>query len=208
MTPPAHMNQSAVVVALQALGERLALDAPELEQVEIIVIGGAAGMLAGMLPPERTTSDCDVLHVDPPDATAAVMAAARMVADQIGLSEQWLNPGGMPWVGGLPPGWRDRVRRVLQSGPLTVASVGRLDLVVLKLLAGRPQDIEDLEALRLVPAELDAVRAHLDGWSDDSWPRGVVDEAIALLDALAESVASRRALRAHGASEEAAHGAA
>ncbi|MCA9284851.1 MAG: hypothetical protein KDA22_06545 [Phycisphaerales bacterium] len=210
------MNQSSVVAALHAVGERLAYDAPELERVEMVVIGGAAGLLSGSLSPDRTTTDCDVLSVDPSDAKPVVLAAAQAVAEQIGLGETWLNDGGAPWADGLPRGWRDRCREVLRSGPLIVHAIGRVDLMALKLLAGRAQDIEDLVALQLSPAEVTFLGEHLGAWSDDSWPRGMIDEALVLLEALASGKHAQALADSmveapspvHRSDEEAAHGSA
>lgn len=190
-----QMNESTVVTALLAVGERLAWESPELDRVEIVVIGGAAGMLLGALAADRTTADCDVLHWDPPSAQSAVLAAALAVAEQFGLSDQWLNTGGTPWGSGLPEGWHARTREVLRSGPLIVRAIDRIDLMMLKLLAGRPQDIEDLEVLRMTTAEASLLRRHLVNWTDDSWPRGMIDEAIALLDALDGPVPASSSLR-------------
>jgi hypothetical protein len=51
------MNTTAVERALKKLGERFSYHT----EVELLLVGGAAGMLTGLLPPARTTTDCDVM---------------------------------------------------------------------------------------------------------------------------------------------------
>lgn len=201
-SPKPTMPSSLILEALVAVGDRLAerlaeaehvvrdgapaeTTSPPLQAITLLVVGGAAGMLTGLLDAERTTTDCDVMLYDPPEARELVDAVAAEVADEQGLSERWLNSGGMPWADAMPAGWQDRLETVLVRGPLVVRAVGRLDLLALKLMAGRPQDIEDLETMAMDAREADTLRGHFRGWTDDSWPAGAVMNALDLLETLA-----------------------
>ena len=62
------MNASKVEQALSTLGKRFSYHT----EVELLLVGGAAGMLTGLLPPARTTTDCDVIAYVPEDAMGAV----------------------------------------------------------------------------------------------------------------------------------------
>lgn len=160
---------------------------PAQSRVELLLAGGAAGMLSGLLDPDRTTTDCDVMLYHPPAARELVERLAADVGAEFGLSEHWLNAGGAPWAEAMPPGWQARRQVVFAHGPLVVHAVGRLDLVALKLFAGRAQDIEDLEAMSITADEVSLLRRHFGEWSDDSWPPGVIEGARELLEILAEA---------------------
>lgn len=156
-------------------------------EIHLLLVGGAAGMLSGLLDPERTTTDCDVMLYHPVEAGEFVEALASDLAGEFGLSERWLNRGGAPWAEAMPAGWESRRVLVLSQGPLRVHAVGRLDLIALKLVAGRAQDIEDLETMAITPQEFATLRSHFEGWTDDSWPTGVIAGALELLDILADA---------------------
>ncbi|MFO0875215.1 MAG: DUF6036 family nucleotidyltransferase [Phycisphaerales bacterium] len=196
------MASPLIVEALAAVGDRLDQElhgesvrrrlgetvvGPRLEPptVHLLLAGGAAGMLTGLLDAERTTTDCDVMLYEPAEARELVDRIAAEVAGDFGLSERWLNSGGAPWMDAMPAGWRERLETVLVRGPLHVHAVGRLDLLALKLMAGRPQDIEDLETMSMTAEEVTVLRAHFTGWTDASWPAGAVANAVELLEALA-----------------------
>lgn len=78
----ARLSTTAVEQALQRLGERLDYH----RDVELLLVGGAAGMVTGVLPAQRTTTDCDVMIYVPPKALAAVELAAEIVASELGLA--------------------------------------------------------------------------------------------------------------------------
>lgn len=174
-------SPSLLEEALKATGE--VLDFPA--EVEILVVGGAAGMLTGMLPPARTTFDCDVMVFVPAQAWHAVEQAGRRVAKELRLSPTWLNGEAGELFGyRLPGGWEDRRRVIGHYGRLTVYAVGRADLIAMKVVAGRPQDREDLEQLRPTAAELEFVGAYLDGLVARGADARLIEDARVLLDSL------------------------
>jgi hypothetical protein len=50
-------------------------------------------------------------------------------------------------------GWRERTVPVGEFGPLRVRAIARIDLISLKLIAGRERDLNDLDALEVTAEE-------------------------------------------------------
>ncbi|MBL0870483.1 MAG: hypothetical protein IBJ18_07910 [Phycisphaerales bacterium] len=98
------MESGAVEHALERLGQRLSFRT----EVELLLVGGAAGMLTGVLPAGRTTTDCDVMVYAPEDATWAVESAAAEVAKDLGLPPTWLNSQVQIRRDVLPDDWQSR----------------------------------------------------------------------------------------------------
>jgi hypothetical protein len=95
MEPPDILNY------LEATAASLQWDG---SPIEILLIGGAAGMLIGQLPAHRVTQDCDIMHLCPKEAQQAVLDAAAHVAVENGLPKTWLNTQAMD-LNVLPDGW-------------------------------------------------------------------------------------------------------
>ena len=158
--------------ALTALGELLAADG---EEVRLVAVGGAALRLQGLV--DRTTQDVDVIGrvraedddiTHPEPLPEAVVRAARAVARDLGLPEDWLNTEiAAQWRTGLPPGLADDLtwrRFGGPSGGLVLGLVGRRTLVALKLFAAvdrgpRSVHFQDLRAVAPTGEELDAAAA-------------------------------------------------
>ena len=81
------LNIDLLEQALRYIGENL----PCGFEVKIIIVGGAAGMLTGILPVGRTTFDCDVILCEPTDRLAELENIASGVAEKLGLPPRWLN---------------------------------------------------------------------------------------------------------------------
>lgn len=96
-----QLNSEKILGTLKGLSRRVQWDSP----IEILLIGGAAGMLTGQLSPKRVTLDCDVMHYAPEEAQKAVLKAAHQVAAEQGLPENWLNSKAMQ-MNILPDGWQ------------------------------------------------------------------------------------------------------
>lgn len=136
-------QQEDVLSALKLTGRKL--DWPG--EVEIVIAGGAAGMLLGIWAPDRVTEDCDIVDISPPiQPRRAVLQAAREAAEDTGLSDDWLNDHFMTFgtLDTLPDGWRQRSVQIGVFAKLTVTSLGRQDLLAMKLYAGRSQDLQDI----------------------------------------------------------------
>ena len=154
--------------AIRAVGELLAF---ENEHVAVVVLGGAAMILLGLV--SRATKDVDVValateesgtvNLQPPDPIPeALSRAIRRVADDLGLDPSWMNTtAGGQWETGLPPGLVTRLQWRTYGG-LKVGLVDRRDLVFFKLYAAAdgtgPESVhyQDLIALCPTAEELEA----------------------------------------------------
>lgn len=159
--------------ALQAVGDLLAAGG---EQVSLIVVGGVAIILRGIL--SRATADVDVIAVKPDEGSAegqiadpnplppALREASETVARAYGLSTNWINAVvGHQWrhgPSGMPPGLMDEVEWHVTGG-LRLGVPGRQALVALKLYAAADHGpgsvhLADLLAFRPSPDELARAR--------------------------------------------------
>jgi len=151
------MNSSTVETAFRRLGELVEYPT----DIELFLVGGAAAMLTGVLPPRRTTTDCDVMNYAPERAMSVVESAADKVAAELDLAPGWLNSDVQMRIDTLPDGWQSRRVTIDTSGTLRVFAASRPDLIAMKVIAGRPQDIEDLQAMKVRRDEVEFVRSHL-----------------------------------------------
>lgn len=124
---------------------------------EVVVIGGAAAILRGWL--ARATVDIDVAASTPP--LAAFRRRIAEIAEPRGLPEGWLNDGAKAFARVLPPGYSERLEPVGIFGGLTVRTISRRDLVLMKLFAMRAEDVQDLRELAPTREELEFVRGEL-----------------------------------------------
>jgi len=105
-----------------------------------------------------------VISAEPNDQWLAIENAAIRVARRLGLPERWLNQDCRSFAYCLAPGWETRCVGFRRFGPLDVRTVSRLDLIASKIVSApkRPQDIEDLCALRPTQDEFDFAEDNLD----------------------------------------------
>jgi hypothetical protein len=175
-----YMNTSTVERALARLGEQLRYH----REVELLLVGGAAGMLTGVLAASRTTVDCDVMAYVPREAMIAVETAADAVARELALPANWLNSDVQLRADALPDGWDRRRVFVGEFGKLRVFAVSRIDLIAMKVLAGRAQDLEDLRAMRVRSDDVEFVRAYLDRLATKGTTREQIRDAWELMESL------------------------
>jgi len=174
------MNTSTVERALRRLGEVLEYH----RDIEILLVGGAAGMVTGVLSPNRVTTDCDVMVDIPPEAMSAVELAAGKVADEMSLSPTCLNSDVQLRLDALPDGWEQRKIPVGTHGRLQVSAASRPDLVAMKVLAGRDQDIEDLQAMRVRQDDVEFVSEYLNSLEGKGTKPEQIEDARTLLESL------------------------
>ncbi|MDZ4832015.1 MAG: hypothetical protein SGJ09_17700 [Phycisphaerae bacterium] len=74
---PRPVDTSLVERALSRLGQVVEYHC----DVDILLVGGAAAMVTGVLARTRTTTDCDVMVSIPEEAMSAIESAAARVAE-------------------------------------------------------------------------------------------------------------------------------
>lgn len=84
----------------------------------------------------------------------------------------------------LPEGWERRRVLVGEFGRLRVFAASRPDLVAMKVLAGRAQDLEDLREMRVRSDDVVFVRAYLDSLAAKGTTPEQIDDARQLVDSL------------------------
>jgi len=84
----------------------------------------------------------------------------------------------------LPKGWKQRRIHIGDFGTLRVFAVSRVDLIAMKVIAGRAQDLEDLRALRIRPDDVSFVRAYLTDLRAQGTAADRIEDATAVLDSL------------------------
>jgi hypothetical protein len=151
-----RMHHDDILKNLRELGRRVNVDG----SVELLLVGGAAGLLLGELPAGRVTQDCDVIRCEPAEACNALRAAAAEVAALRGLPERWLSFDVMQ-LDVLPDGWKARRKHIDDFGCVGVYALSRQDLLATKFYAGHPRDVEDIAAMEPDAKELAFVRQYL-----------------------------------------------
>lgn len=167
-----------VLRALSAVGELLAAEGAE---ARVVIVGGAALILLGVI--RRATNDVDVIAVArgdsgqlaPPEPFSLELErAVRTVARDLQLPPNWMNTVvSAQWQTGLPPAFTERVewRRFAN---LWVGLPGREALIALKLYAAADQTgpdsrhMQDLIALRPSDAELAAAATWIQDTQDST----------------------------------------
>lgn len=151
------MHGNSIRASLEAVGRCLGPG----RVLEILIVGGAAGILTGQLSAATTTGDVDLLKCHLPQDRDELLDAAAAVGREMSLPASWMNEdvGLFAWT--LPAGWEQRRVLVGQYGRLRVFAAGRLDLLAMKFLAHRPYDLEQLQSMRVTREELTFVQAHL-----------------------------------------------
>src|SRR5687767_4616502 len=118
----ARMDRTELDTAIQALCIRFQWHC----HVEILMVGGAAGMLTGLLPPDRVTVDCDIINYSPEAAWARVELTADEIGREMSLPEDWFNSNIAIRTDLIPDGWESRKQLVLAGEWLSVFAISRL----------------------------------------------------------------------------------
>jgi len=161
-------DQKDIETILSALGEQL--ESPSGESVELLVCGGSALIFLGLA--QRTTKDIDILayvkrtnagdtsFIKATPLKEEFIAAARKVARDFNLPENWINTGPTSAVDlGLPDRLMERVTTREFGRKLTIHFLGRYDQIHFKLYAAVDQGAgvhyEDLLTLKPTADELE-----------------------------------------------------
>lgn len=173
--------------ALTALGEQLALTR---NTAHLVVIGGSGLLAIDVI--SRSTQDVDIVALEQHGQLVSaeplpppVAEAAALVARDLGLDPNWLNPGPTSLLDlGLPDGFADRLSRRDYGQALRASFAARIDQIYLKLYAAadrrEPRDFADLRQLAPTDQELRAAarwaRTHnMPGPFDDALARALAD---------------------------------
>jgi len=165
---PNEITNAQLETALGLLAGRL--DLAQTEPARLVVCGGSALIATGLR--KRTTKDVDIValmnvsaHLVSPDPLPEfLLDAAKHVARDLGLFDNWLNNGPSSGAGGLyqmglPEGIVERLTARKYGPRLTVYFIGRLDQIHFKLYAAADQrdgtHLTDLLALNPAGAELE-----------------------------------------------------
>lgn len=114
----------------------------------------------------------------------AMEVFAAEVAAELGLAETWLNSDVQLRRDALPDGWETRRTLIGSWGQLRVFAVSRIDLIAMKVLAGRAQDLEDIRSMRLRRDDVEFVGRYLDGLPAKGTAPEQIAEARELLETL------------------------
>ena len=161
-------NIENLETALKLLGARL--DLAQASAIGLVVCGGSALIALGLI--KRTTRDVDILAlmnssgdlISPDPLPSYLLSAAKEVARDLGLPDNWLNNGPSSDAGGifqlgLPEGIASRLQARAYGDRLTVHFIGRLDQIHLKLYAaadsGEGTHLDDLLSLKPGDVELE-----------------------------------------------------
>ena len=135
------LDRNKIEQAFDALSERLG--AMEV-RAHVYIIGGAAMLMAHRR--SETTTDVGFLEIDP---RAPVIAAAKEVAGQLKLREDWLNDEArLIWRPGRVAGRSDTRREVLYNSPyLVVTGASARHMLATKVRSCRERDRDDIALL-------------------------------------------------------------
>lgn len=147
----------------------------------MLIVGGAAGMITGVFPPTRTTTDVDVMIYAPDAAMSAIECTAEQLAPSLELELGWLNSQVQLRRDLLPPEWRSRRIFVGVWGRLHVSAISRPDLIAMKIVAGRTQDLEDIQDMGIRTDEVTFVQAYLKQLPSQGTPQDQIEAAHRLL---------------------------
>lgn len=131
-----------------------------LEQDELLVVcGGMALMLA--FGGKRQTFDVDIIA--PVPMSGHLKKKVREVALDLAVDPLWLNDAAKGYASYLPQGWETRLVEIdLGFKRLKLFSLGKPDLIMLKLQAGRAKDISDVREMNMTEEEAAIVLSNLE----------------------------------------------
>ena len=144
----ATINRQEIIEALERLGQ---LAEARGTKIELALVGGALMVL--LYEARESTRDVDAIILAPRDAHT-VREMAKVVADERGWPDDWLNDGAKGFLVGLSSG------PIVFSAPgIEVLSPATAQLLAMKLSAWR-DDVDIADARRLLQ-EMSGSRAEI-----------------------------------------------
>lgn len=164
-----------VLRALRAAAEELPASTPP---VKLIVAGASAALLGRFLGRGRSTTDCDLIEAEPPEAWSMIEVAAANAGRRLGLRADWLSRDCQMYAWSLPLGWTGRCEHVATIGRLDVWRLSRLDLLCAKIMGApkRAHDMEDLRAMEPSIPDLAFAAENLDRLAAESLDNETFDD--------------------------------
>lgn len=131
-----------------------------LEQPERLVLcGGMAVALA--FGGKRQTFDLDV--IGPLPLSQHLRNKVIEVAKEVGADLGWLNDSVKGFTDYLPVNWESRLIPLdLGLKNLTIHSIGKPDLIMMKLRAARERDLADIEFMAITEEDVRIIVANLE----------------------------------------------
>jgi hypothetical protein len=150
------MDGKSILSSLKKVGKLIKTD----DKVDLVLIGGAAGILTKEFPSDRVTTDCDIINLVPIESLEDIEKAAKVVAKENSLQEGWLNAKAMS-LNVLPDGWDSRKIEITTFDNLRVFSLSRIDLIATKFYGGSARDRMDILSMNPNPDELTYAKNYL-----------------------------------------------
>ena len=126
---------------------------------QIILCGGMAVALA--FGGKRQTFDLDV--IGPLPLSEHLRKKVIEVAEAEGVDPEWLNDSCKGFVDYIPLGWQKRLIPInIGLSKLTICSLGKPDLIMMKLRAGRERDLADIEMMGITKEDVQIIVENLD----------------------------------------------
>ena len=169
-----QINKKIMQQALKAFEQKLT------KPLHMIMGGGGAMVLAHGFP--IGTYDIDAVPIG--QDFSELDEAVKEVAKELSISPDWLNPYFSTFVHTLPVSYKERLIRVHDGKKLTVDALGREDMLILKIFAGRQKDVAHAKLLIKSGANLKLIEEHLAVLKKKRIPN--VDRALEFLDDVME----------------------
>jgi len=127
-----------LINALKELDNEVATD------YKIVIVGGAAMIIH--FGARRATRDVDAIVEG--DNLREIRDASKRVADKFGLDHDWLNDSVKGFAIVLPPDFHRRITKLeLGLRRIEIFVLGIAEQLIMKIVALREQDLEDIEVL-------------------------------------------------------------
>ncbi len=135
------------------------LDQKLAQPERLVLCGGMAVALA--FGGKRQTYDLDV--IGPLPLSQDLRSKVIEVAKEVGADPEWLNDSAKGFVDYLPMDWQSRLVSVdLGFKNLTIQSIGKPDLIMMKLRASRERDLADIEVMTITKDDVKIIVANLE----------------------------------------------
>jgi len=132
------MDKSLLIKALKELDKQVTY------HFKIVVVGGAAMIIH--FGATRATRDVDAIVEG--DNLREIKNASKIVAEKFQLDDDWLNDSVKGFANILPPDFHKRITKLeLDLYNLEIYVLGIAEQLIMKIVALREQDLEDIDVL-------------------------------------------------------------